>query len=179
MTSLGCITLRGLVISTVFKCILVFLFSFPRRCGTGHAVRRWSILQRHTPLYLLSSNMEQCLAVTSAVTALPAVSLPTDDAGHGRSGLATNPIRTGELRHTKTETTSQKLSDGVGGGGIGTAPFTSGPRRDAPRRRRFGGFLRSPELLTARFSPDQGDITHRPVSDTTVWVRGPGLKEDL
>lgn len=116
MTSLGCITLRGLVISTVFKCILVFLFSFPRRCGTGHAVRRWSILQRHTPLYLLSSNMEQCLAVTSAVTALPAVSLPTDDAGHGRSGLATNPIRTGELRHTKTETTSQKLSDGVGGG---------------------------------------------------------------
>lgn len=48
------------------------------------------------PLYLLSSNMDQCLALTSAVTALPAVPLPTDDDGgdgDGRSGLAVNLIR--------------------------------------------------------------------------------------
>lgn len=60
-----------------------------------HAVQRWgrSIIQHHMPLYLLSSNMDQCLALTSAVTALPAVSVPTDDDGDGRSGLAVNPIR--------------------------------------------------------------------------------------
>ncbi|KAF7667705.1 hypothetical protein LDENG_00049100 [Lucifuga dentata] len=56
----------------------------------------WSIIQHHMPLYLLSSNMDQCLALTSAVTALPAVSVTTDDDGDGRSGLSMNPIRKGE-----------------------------------------------------------------------------------
>lgn len=54
-----------------------------------------SIIQHHMPLYLLCSNMDQCLALTSAVTALPAVSVPTDDDGDRRSGLAVNPIRSG------------------------------------------------------------------------------------
>lgn len=48
-------------------------------------------------LYLLSSNMDQCSALTSAVTALPAVSVRTDDEdeddGDGRGVLAVNPIR--------------------------------------------------------------------------------------
>lgn len=47
------------------------------------------------PLYLLSSNMDQCLPVTSAVTALPAVSLAKDDDGDRGSGLAMNPNRRG------------------------------------------------------------------------------------
>lgn len=60
-----------------------------------------SIIQHHTPLYLLSSNMDQCLVLTSAVTALPAVSEPTDDddgGGDGRSGLVVKPIRRWELK---------------------------------------------------------------------------------
>jgi len=54
-----------------------------------------SVIPRHVPPDLLSSNMDQCLALTSSVTALPAVSEPTDDDddGDGRSGLAMNPIR--------------------------------------------------------------------------------------
>lgn len=60
--------------------------------------RGQSIIQHHTPPYLLSSNMDQCLVLTSAVTALPAVSEPTDDddddgGGDGRSGLAVKHIR--------------------------------------------------------------------------------------
>lgn len=44
---------------------------------SAHAVQRqgWSIIQHHMPLYLLSSNMDHCLALTSAVTALPACSI--------------------------------------------------------------------------------------------------------
>lgn len=55
-------------------------------------------------VYLLSSNMDQCLVLTSAVTALPAVSEPTDDeeevlveeeedgdGGDARSGLVVKP----------------------------------------------------------------------------------------
>lgn len=60
---------------------------------SDHPVQGWSIIQHHTPLYLLSSNMDQCLAVTSAVTALPAVSVPTEEDGDGRSGLVMNPGR--------------------------------------------------------------------------------------
>ncbi len=60
-----------------------------------HTVERRgrSIIQHHMPLYLLSSNMDQCLALTSAVTALPAVSVPTDEDGDEGSGLAVNLSR--------------------------------------------------------------------------------------
>ena len=69
-----------------------------------------SIIQHHMPLYLLSSNMDQCLALTSAVTALPAVSVPTDDDddedgddGDWRSGLAVNPVQRRDFQR-RTET---------------------------------------------------------------------------
>lgn len=79
--------------------LLCFPLYFP-----VHAVLRWSIIQHHMPLYLLSSNMDQCLALTSAVTALPAVSvLPDDDGGDGGAGLPANLSRSGRVRRTGTE----------------------------------------------------------------------------
>lgn len=56
------------------------------------------------PLYLLSSNMDQCLALTSAVTALPAVSVPTDDDGDGEKRPRRESHLEEELRRTKSET---------------------------------------------------------------------------
>lgn len=120
--------LRTLLYAEPLKMCQYLYFNFSDAAGLSV-----SIIQHHMPLYLLSSNMDQCLALTSAVTALPAVSLPTDDEGDWRSGLATNLIRTGELRRTKTDTTFGR-TEGRWGADIETAPFTSDTRRDDPRQ---------------------------------------------
>ena len=110
-----------------------------RRCRCCPETSR-SILQHHMLLYLLSSNMDQRSALTSAVTALPAVSSGAYRWWWRRREAASPSIPSGrggirvesEFGGRKKKIEKYKLF----GGNAGRIRVTSGWRRDAPRRRK-------------------------------------------
>lgn len=153
---------------------------------SAHAVQRrgCSITEHHMPLYLLSSNMDQCLALTSAVTALPACSIGAFRwwwRREKRPRHESHPKE--ELRRTESGTSIKKLLDGD----TETCTFHIWPTKwcsKADKREGAAGcvapvgvFLSLAELLRAcppwrRFREDIHwvNITNRSVFNITVDV---------